>query len=147
VNAHFHKYSVSLEDYETTRIGDYLEITSYQIDDNGLKFVDSFQGKNGLNINGVQFHPDKLVDPTYYKDLYGDELWALAQPVSQTIADFALEQAKESSYCRDNDSNPLIDFKSGKYPLSGVCRETISYYINDKGFEDQEYICAIEEES
>jgi gamma-glutamyl-gamma-aminobutyrate hydrolase PuuD len=106
-----------------------LEITSIQYDALGVPFIDSFQG-NDLNLYGSQFHPEKAMNERSYRNVYRDD-FEDAVSVSLGISDFFInEMARKSSYCLEDDPEPLKAVRENKNFY--VCADVdFFYYFNN----------------
>ena len=141
VNAQFHSTYVKFSSFEFyENLNDLFEITSYQYDDKGVKFIDSFQGRNNLNIFGTQFHPEKALNEKVFKQIYFDD-YEVATELSLGISDFFVNMAsRKSKYCYENDLNPLKDVRDnfnfmscGSVDYYYYFNNTDSDYTNNKG--------------
>ena len=99
-----HHYGFYPEEfYNDAKITSYFKVTSISEDKNGLKFINSFEGKNdSIKIFATQFHPEK--NP--YKRIY----YPVKQNidcliVSQLLAMSFIDEARKNKNRFDSSNN------------------------------------------
>ena len=135
-----HHYGFFPEEfYKEKRLNELFVVTSISEDKNGLKFIDSFEGKNdSIKIFAVQFHPEKNPNKRYN---YPVEQNIDSLKVSQLLAMSFFEEVKKNknkfdSISNDEGDRAQFDFFDTKRGTSN-CKfeketETCYFYKNEE---------------
>jgi len=105
---YYHHYGFFPEEfYKEKRLNELFVVTSISEDSNGLKFIDSFEGKNeSIKIFTTQFHPEK--NP-YKRYNYPVEQNMESLKVSQLLGMKFIEETKKNQNRFDSDENEKGD--------------------------------------
>jgi len=141
-SAQFEEYVVDTSNYDkNSKLSQYLKITSIARDSTGRKFVNTFQGVNGLPIYGSQFHPEKMFNyGAYENSIKGD--WDDAYLISKAFANFINGKSNKTqkNCAADNDFAKLKGFDvRGNYPNYKHIDGQEYYWFNIESNPEQSY--------
>lgn len=127
---YFHHYGVTEEKFNSfDNLINFLDITSLGEDDDKKHFINSFEGKNGLPIYGVQYHPEK--NPYIRQNNYTLEHNTDARKVSQLLSLFFLTESRKSTHRMEESERRKYNFITS-FSQSNFDRYDDNYYYFSK---------------